>query len=125
MEEFIKTFRDTGNCEVDTDKIANDWNDRFSISQWHDEYRFIEQIKLFEEEAYKVTISKEQALEIIDKAKLLPVKSSLFRHGITWRSKSNIISDKNRIENLLKDKTDFQEIKVLRDVINEFNSALK
>ena len=124
MEELIKTFNETGNCEVDTDKVANAWNDKFSISQWHDEYRLIEYIELFKEEAYKITISKEQAMEIIEKVKLLPIQSSFFRNGKTWRSESNIISEKNRIENLLKDKTDVQEIRVLRDVISEFNGAL-
>lgn len=124
MEELIKEFKETGNCIVDVDKVISSWNDKFCISQWHEEYRLIEYIELYKEDAHKVGISKEQALEIIEKLKLLPIRSSFFRSATTWRSKSNIVSEKNRIENLLKDKTDFQEIKVLRDVISEFSEAL-
>lgn len=124
MEELIKDFKDTGNCIIDIDKVISAWNDKFCISQWHEEYRLIEYIELYKEDAYKVGISKEQAMEIIEKLKLLPIRSSLFRYATTWRSKNNIISEKIRIENLLKNKTDFQEIKVLRDVISEFNEAL-
>ncbi len=124
MDELIKNFNRTGNCEVDTDKVAKAWNDKFSISQWHDEYRLIEDIELFKEGAYKISISKEQALEIINKVKLLPIQSGFLKNAKTWRSQSNIISEKKRIENLLKDKTDQREIRHCHDIISELSAAL-
>ncbi len=123
MKKLIKTFNETGNCEVYTDKVASAWDDRFSISQWKDEYRLIKQVKLFEEASAKVTISKEQAMEIIEKVKLLPIQS-MFPSGKTWRTANNIISERNRISGLLKDKTDSEVIRVLNDHIHHFNEAL-
>lgn len=122
--DIIKTFNETGICEVHVDRVVDAWNDRFSISQYNDddEYKIIKQVELFKEDAWKVTISKEQAAEIIDKLKLLPIQSSFFTRSKTWRSENSIISEKNRIENILNEK--LQEIKVIRDIIGEFNSAL-
>ncbi len=114
MKELIRKYDESGICEVDTDKVAAAWNDRFSISQFHEKYRLVEQIELFKEDAHKVAISQEQALEIIAKVNLLPIYSSLFRHGTTWRSESNIISERDRIEAAVKDSTDIDEKRVLQ-----------
>jgi hypothetical protein len=124
MEELIKTYNETGNCEVDVDKVVNTWNDKFSISQWNKEYRLIEQIKLLEEPAYKVGISEEQALEIIFKLKLLPIQNGFFSSGKTWRSKSNIISEKERIKKIITQSNDSNQIKILSDINSEFDRAL-
>lgn len=125
MEELIKQYKETGPCEVHVDKVVSSWDDRFSISQWHEEYRLIEQLQLLKEEAYGVTISKQQAEEIITKSKLLPVKSTMFRNAKTWRNRENIVREKDRIEGLLKDKEDPQEIRVLSEIVREFEEALK
>ncbi len=124
MDELIKVFNETGNCEVDVAKVAAAWNDKFSISQYNDKYRLIEQIELFKESAYKINISKEQALEIIDKAKLLQIRSTFFRNTSTWRSKSNIISEISRFEQLLVDNPDSGWIKGFNKIVAEFKNAL-
>ncbi len=124
MEEFITLFKDTGPCEVDVAKVVAAWTNAFSISQHKDEYRLIEQLMMYEEECFKVTISKEQALEIIANLKLLPIKSSFFRNATTWRTESNILSETKRLEKLLPDTTG--EIRsVLLEALSEFNEALK
>ena len=136
MEDLIVEFKQTGPCTVDVDKVVNAWTDEFSISQWEEEYRLIKGNK---EECAKVTITPEQAKEIISKAKLLPIKSSLFRSGVTHRSKSNIESEMKRIQGIYEQKrTEYldiknplemhekqQELGIIKSVITEFENALK
>jgi hypothetical protein len=126
MEKLILEFNETGPCKVDVTKITETWDDRFSISQWNNEYRFIKQKKLLEEPVeVKATISEDQAKELIKKVGLLPIPDSFFASGTTWRTKSNIISEKDRIQAILDKSTDTQEMRVLRDIIYSYNQALK
>ncbi len=124
MEEFVKTFKDTGPCEVDVQKVVDSWNDKMSISQWQNDYRLIQLVELFKEEAFKLTITKDQALEIISKARLLPIQSDIFKSGITWRSESMILSEIERFKNILKESKVSEEIKVIKSVITEYEKAL-
>lgn len=121
MDELIKGFQDTGPCEVYIDKVVEAWTDKFSISQYKDEYRLVEYYE--GPNCAKVTISKEQALEIIEKAKLFPIKDSVFRSGTTYRSEKNIISELARFENLKKEKPD--QIEFLNDIILQYKKALE
>lgn len=126
MSELVTKFSDTGICEVDIEKVKEAWDNKFHISQWHDQYRLLQQ------KGCKLTISEAQALQIIESIKLLPIKSSFFRNAITWRSESNIVSEIERLEKMLKDKMykpkktkkDLELIPALLESIREYNDAL-
>lgn len=120
MEKLITEFNQTGNCIVDVAKVVKAWTDKFSISQYHEEYRLIKQGR--GHNYAKVTISKEQAEILIDKLKLLPIQSGMLRHGRTYRTESNIISEMERIQKIQSEKQ--SELGVINSVINEFQSAL-
>lgn len=120
MKKLIKEFNQTGNCIIDVEKVVKVWTDKFSISQYHDEYRLIKQGR--GHDCAKVSISKEQAEILIDKLKLLRIQSVMLIHGRTYRTEINIISEKNRIQKIIDEKQN--EIKVLRSFISEFNGAL-
>lgn len=120
MKKLITEFNQTGNCTIDVVKTVKAWTDKFSISQYHEEYRLIKQGR--GQNYAKITISKEQAEILIDKLKLLPIQSRMLRHGKTYKTESNIISEKNRIQKIVDEK--HKEIQVLHSVIFEFNGAL-
>ncbi len=125
MQELIKEFKETGPCLVDVEKVVSAWNDKFFISQYQDKYTLIEQIELFKEERYKCVISEEQAVDIIKKASLLQIKSTFFKQASTYRSRSNIISEIDRLEKILNEgKLTQPEIRVLKDTIDSYKEAL-
>lgn len=76
-KRFLVEYNVTGICVVDTKKLIKSWRAPWTISQYGDEYRIIDHNS-------KVTISKEQAEEIIRGIPLFGVKSTLFNRGITW-----------------------------------------
>jgi hypothetical protein len=120
MKKLITEFNQTGNCIIDVAKVVKSWNDNFSISQYHEDYKLVKQ---FRGNSYaKVMISKEQAEILIDKLKLLPIQSGMLRFGKTYRTESNVISEMERIQEVLAEKQN--EIQVLRSVISEFTDAL-
>jgi hypothetical protein len=120
MKKLITEFNQTGNCTIDVAKVVKAWTNKFSISQYHEEYRLIKQGR--GQNCAKVTISKEQAEMLIDKLKLLPIQSGMLRHGRTYRTESNIISEMERIQKIQSEKQ--SELSVINSVINEFQSAL-
>jgi hypothetical protein len=84
--DFITKFNETGICEIDVDILVKKWNDLFSISQWHDEYRLIKlKKKNITENKIKITISEDQFFELKRKLNLYQFRSTLFRNGSTWR----------------------------------------
>lgn len=121
MQELIKEFKETGPCVVDVEKVVSAWNDKFSISQYGDKYTLVEQVELFKEERYKVVIPEEQASEIIKKAGLLQIKSPVFSRASTYRSRSNIVSEIERLEKLTVN-DDFHH--VIKDTIQSYKKAL-
>jgi hypothetical protein len=121
MQELIKEFKETGPCLVDVEKVVSAWNDKFFISQYQDKYTLIEEIELFKEEHYKCVISEEQAVDIIKKASLLQIKYTFFKQASTYRSRSNIISEIDRLEKILNEGKLTQ---VLKDTIDSYKEAL-
>lgn len=127
MTEYIVKFQETGPCEVDVEKVAKIWNDRFCISRWHDNYRLVEYLVVGKEECYKIEITQEQAQQIIKTVNLLPIQSSLFRFGITYRTESNIVTERDRLIAIVAEKSvegNEKELKVLMEVVEEYNVAL-
>lgn len=120
MKELIIAFNQIEVCTVDVEKVVKAWTNKFSISKYHEEYKLVKQLNVRKHE--KINISKLQAQEIIDKLGLLPIKSTLLNFAMTYRSKSNIISERDRIRGILAQKE--KEIKKLQEVLNEYNFAL-
>jgi hypothetical protein len=121
MKKLITKFQDVGICEVNVSKVVKAWNEKFSISQYHDDYTLVKQGR--SDRHAKVKISKEQALEIIEKAKLLLIQSKTFRYGITYRSEGDILSKVAKFKKIVVEKTN--ELDVLQDCLSEYVDALK
>jgi hypothetical protein len=119
MKKFITHFVETGPCTVNVNKVVKAWDNKFSISRYHDKYTLV---RGKGERCAKITITSEQAKEIISKAKLLPIQDSFFRHGVTFRSKENIESELARLENIEQEKA--TELKVISGVVREYRTAL-
>ena len=84
LTDVLLTFPNAGTCEVDIDKCAKLWDNKFwSISQWNDEYTLV---KEYDSDNYgKCKISKQQAHQLIGTLNLVDEKSPIFNSGRTWR----------------------------------------
>lgn len=87
---IVGDFQLTGANKVNVALVCKKWNSLWSISQWSDparpSYRLIKMVrKNSENTSLKTQISKEQALEIINKRCLQEHKSEVFRYGSTWK----------------------------------------
>ena len=120
FKKLITEYNMTGICPVNVDLVVKAWTDKYFISQHHNEFRLIRQYH--KESCGKVTISKEQAEEIINKLGLYPIQSSLFRFGITYRSEENILSEIDRLNKILEEKR--FELNSLYGIMGEFENAL-
>ncbi len=119
---IIAEFNLTGICILNLKKLVKLWDDRYCITQYGKEYRLVYQPKLNKEEFCKVTISEEQALQIIEMSQLIPIKSSMFKTATTWRSISNVTAEKQRLEKLVKEKR--FELGILTETVEEYQRAL-
>lgn len=120
MKKLIKKFEETGICEVDTERVSKAWTNKFSISQYNEQYTLVKQGR--GENCAKVRIAEKQANEIIDKLKLLPIQSGVFRYAKTYRTESNIISEMERIQKIQTAK--HLELGIINSLISELKSAL-
>jgi len=85
-QEYVTDFQDTGACTLDIELVVRDWTPRWWIAQWKEEYRLIQ----FGEEGsgevlLKVTISTEQAKELIDKIGLTGLNDTPFASATSWK----------------------------------------
>lgn len=87
--KYLKTFNRTGMNEIHTDKVIEDWNHKWYISQWGDEFTLIK-IKNKRIYALKTHISQKDAFEIIKACGLFEEKSRIFASGSIWRKKGMI-----------------------------------
>lgn len=84
----ITKFEDVGECEVDVKEVVKQWNEKWCISQWHEEYRLCkhdDKADNFTKTSLKLLISKKQAKEIIVELDLMPEQSPIFRNAKTWK----------------------------------------
>jgi len=122
MHKFLKTFPETGSCELDIDKTVSGWKNYFFISQWKEEYTIVlPKSKKSKVYSLKASISSEQALELIGKLHLLPIRSML-KSAKAWRMQSFIETEIERFSNLKKEKV--KELQVLTDVLKDYETAL-
>jgi hypothetical protein len=120
MKELIINFEQTGICEVATEKVIKKWTDKFSISQYHEEYTLVKQGR--GTNYAKIRISQTQAEEIIVGLNLLPIKSGLLRNAKTFKTRDIIISEINRISKIQQEKQ--EELYSIISIINEYKQAL-
>ena len=105
---------------MDTERDSKAWTNKFSISQYNEQYTLVKQGR--GENCAKVRIAEKQANEIIDKLKLLPIQSGVFRYAKTYRTESNIISEMERIQKIQTAK--HLELGIINSLISELKSAL-
>jgi hypothetical protein len=119
--KFVKKFNETGICEVDVKKLVKAWTPKFVIAKYSEKYTLIKYGR-GQSRSLKVEISKEQATEIIDAAKLFPIQDSFFKNAISYRNENNILSEINRLKEI--EKTKLTELRIITSTIFEYNRAL-
>lgn len=90
-KELVSEYALTGPCVVDVGEIVNQWDHRFVLFQTDNpnadpEFRFVKFTRRGSGSTdIKVTISKDQAAELIEKMKLVQTRDILFVRASTWR----------------------------------------
>ena len=95
-------FKDTGINEVDIDLIVNKWNHLWVLAEWQrdNSWRIIKYIRKDSGiTEIKITISCQQANEIVKRLDLKP-EQSIFRSGYSWRTEK----DMQHLENWRREK---------------------
>lgn len=83
---IVGEFKMTGKNEIDVEKVVKKWNHLWLISQYGAEFRLVKGIRKDSSiSEIKLTISAEQADELIDKIGLAPIKSGIFTKALTWK----------------------------------------
>jgi len=121
FEKLITDYQQTGICTIDVEKVCKAWTDKFIISQYHDEYSLIKFLR--GENKYRVSISKDQALEVINKAELAQVKSDLFKYAWTYKKAGFIQSEIIRLNEILKEER--MKVSFIESSIIQLEQALK
>ena len=89
MENIISgEFQRTGINTINIDEVIKKWNHLWWLSEWRrdNSFRLIKNVRKDSPmTACKLTISYEQAHELIGKLKLLPTNSGVFASGFSWR----------------------------------------
>lgn len=102
MKQFLNTFQETGICELKVGLLIKKWKDNFSIyTSDNKEYRFAIDGK--KGRCSRVTISEEQAVEIIKSIGLLEIKSPVFNSARTFRNKSFIENAINKTNEQIRE----------------------
>ena len=84
LRDGIITAPASGICQIDIDKIIKCFGLSF-ISRWHDDYRLVN-----EHVGMKITISKDDAIEIIRRMEMQEVSNGIFNHGSTFHTKKRL-----------------------------------
>lgn len=86
LDDVIVNFADTGNCEIDCSVVEKLWGRLWMLSQWNDEYRLIKfQRKDSPNTRIKISISSDQANEVIGRLGLVRTQSAAFVSAADWR----------------------------------------
>lgn len=121
MKSLIKTFQETGSCELDIKKVIKKWKDNFAISQYHKEFTFIVFLKNGNTKL-KVKITEEQANELITELNLGKIKSTTFKHANTFRTKDFIQSEILRLTEIQANKE--RELDLIENIIISYQLAI-
>lgn len=88
---YIKKYNLKGELEIHLDEVVKDWDNRWCLSQWNEEFTLIK-YKGKNQIEIKVRISNKDAFELIQSCHLVEEKSQVFKSGSTWRKKGVIDS---------------------------------
>ena len=84
-QDYITEMPITGICTVDAPLVIKQWDDLWWIAQWDEQYRLVHHTeKNSPNTNIKLTISTEQAQEIIDAVGLTPVNGG-FASATNWK----------------------------------------
>lgn len=122
MKKLITEFNLTGPCTVDVEKVAKAWTNKFTILQHEDSYRLIKYGR--GENCAKVTIAKEQALQIIEKCGLKTIQDSFFRLAKSYKKKEFIQLEIERLTKVLMNSTSLDEKRVINGVVDSYIKAI-
>lgn len=106
MNNIIKEFHSSGPCLIDIDATIKAWDKKMFLSQWHDKFTLCRtNLKAgnFSKTGLKITISTEQAQELITKLGLKSSQDPLFVNGQTWRLYPDILRETDNFQ-LIKNK---------------------
>lgn len=120
MSELLKEYNQTGNCVVDLPVLYKKWNKTFTLSQYRDDYTLSK--KKGKNGGLKVSISKEQALEIIKELQLVEIQDITFRSAKTFRSRVDVEKDIDRLSETYTEK--LQEATLIGNVIQSYRNAI-
>jgi len=86
IEDVFLEYQSTGPCTVDVDLLEKKWNHLWWISEYDGGFRLIKNLRRrCASTTVKVTITKEQAEEIIDRMNLERCADPLFVKAASWR----------------------------------------
>lgn len=93
MGDIVVEFKNTGPCLVDVKEVAKAWDYRFLLSEYENDFQLIQYLRKGSDiRKLRVTISPEQAQEIIKELEL--VKSTNMSPVIfAWRKKEQSFLD--------------------------------
>lgn len=132
----------TGVYSIDVKRAARLWNPQWSISEYLNYTTDEPEYTLFVlrkgkkyTKRLKVRISTEQAMELIEKLKLVKVASTAFRRAATYHTSGYIDAEIERLESLRKENEEKFELLtkehnelgnfILREVLNLKNTQMK
>lgn len=90
-------FKDTGINEIDIDLVVTKWNHLWFLTEWQidNSWRIVKFIRKDSPITdIKMTISPQQAKELINKLNLIPTNTG-FRSGYSWRTEKDMIKLNN------------------------------
>lgn len=86
MESIVTDFNDTGVCRIDTETVIKKWNNLWRIYQWREKFTLVKyKRKNSPITTLKVQISKEQAMRLADRLKMIKERSTVFNSGVIWK----------------------------------------
>lgn len=78
LEDLVKVFNTTGECEIHVDRVVSVWNKNWGLTQWKTKYNLVKHGSGFD-----IRISEEQAKALISKLGLVQ-KQGIFSNGSSW-----------------------------------------
>lgn len=85
-------FKDTGINEIDIDLVTSKWNHLWMLTEWErdNSWRVVKYVRKDSGiTEIKLTISWQQANEIVKKLDLMPTNTG-FKSGYSWRTKKDM-----------------------------------
>jgi len=121
MKKLITKLVEGGICKIDVNEVIKSWTDKFSISQYCEEFSFVKNTTR-KGEYYSVRISKEQADEVIKTLNLFAIEDTIFKNSKTFRKRDFIEKELMRISKIVEQKT--TELNIMKNIAATYRKAL-